>query len=89
MSIIPQQNPSKDNKWLDDMKGSISLTASLIATLTFSLATNPPGGVVQASLDDSNYCSTILNTRMEWSLQTPFGILLGLGSVKLLFLGFS
>nr|AFK35344.1 unknown [Medicago truncatula] len=64
MSIIPQQNPSKDNKWLDDMKGSISLTASLIATLTFSLATNPPGGVVQASLDDSNYCSTILNTRM-------------------------
>jgi hypothetical protein len=39
-------------KWIEDMKGSISLTASIIATMTFSLATNPPGGVVQASLDD-------------------------------------
>ncbi|PNX89548.1 hypothetical protein L195_g045668, partial [Trifolium pratense] len=41
-------------KWIEDMKGSISLTASIIATMTFSLATNPPGGVVQASLDDVN-----------------------------------
>lgn len=59
---IPQQKPSKDIEWLKDMKSSISLTASLIATVTFSLATNPPGGVVQASLDDSNYCSTINTT---------------------------
>ncbi|XP_045790034.1 uncharacterized protein LOC123884846 [Trifolium pratense] len=42
------------DKWIEDMKGSISLTASIIATMTFSLATNPPGGVVQASLDDVN-----------------------------------
>ncbi|WJX86478.1 hypothetical protein P8452_68784 [Trifolium repens] len=37
-------------EWLKDMKGSISLTASIIATMTFSLAINPPGGVVQAAL---------------------------------------
>ncbi|AES79081.2 putative PGG domain-containing protein [Medicago truncatula] len=57
---IPQKNPSKDIEWLKDMKSSISLTASLIATLTFSLATNPPGGVVQASVGDSNECGKIL-----------------------------
>ena len=55
---IPKQNHSKD-KWLEHMKGSISLTASIIATMTFSLATNPPGGVVQASFSDINHCSTI------------------------------
>jgi len=38
-------------KWLKDMKTSINLTLSIIATVTFSLGLNPPGGVVQASLD--------------------------------------
>lgn len=56
---IPQKNPSKDIEWLKDMKSSISLTVSIIATMTFSLATNPPGGVVQASLNDGTSCSTI------------------------------
>ena len=45
-------------EWLKDMKGSISLTASIIATMTFSLATNPPGGVLQASLSDPTDCMT-------------------------------
>ncbi|AET01710.1 ankyrin repeat protein [Medicago truncatula] len=58
---IPQQNHSGD-KWLKHMKGSISLTASIIATMTFSLATNPPGGVVQVSVDDKTRCSTIYPT---------------------------
>ncbi|PNX64967.1 hypothetical protein L195_g054296, partial [Trifolium pratense] len=39
-------------KWIEDMRASISLTASIIATMTFSLATNPPGGVVQTSPGD-------------------------------------
>ncbi|CAJ2663530.1 uncharacterized protein LOC123884756 [Trifolium pratense] len=40
------------DKWIEDMRASISLTASIIATMTFSLATNPPGGVVQTSPGD-------------------------------------
>jgi len=39
-------------KRLEEMKTSINLTLSIIATVTFSLGMNPPGGVVQASLDD-------------------------------------
>ncbi|PNX90982.1 hypothetical protein L195_g047111 [Trifolium pratense] len=39
-------------KWIEDMKGSIILAASIIATMTFSLGTNPPGGVVQVSLEN-------------------------------------
>jgi len=39
-------------KWLKEMKTSINLTLSIIATVTFSLGMNPPGGVVQAGLDD-------------------------------------
>ncbi|WJX92178.1 hypothetical protein P8452_73858 [Trifolium repens] len=39
-------------QWIKDMRGSISLTASIIATMSFSLGTNPPGGVVQTSLED-------------------------------------
>ncbi|KAK2353208.1 hypothetical protein P8452_73849 [Trifolium repens] len=42
------------DEWLKDMKTSIILAASIIATMTFSLATNPPGGVLQASFDDVN-----------------------------------
>ncbi|KAJ1401029.1 PGG domain [Sesbania bispinosa] len=40
-------------EWLNDMKGSVSLTASIIATMTFQLATNPPGGVVQIGPKDN------------------------------------
>lgn len=39
-------------KWLEDMKTSINLTLSIIATVTFTLGMTPPGGVVQAGLGD-------------------------------------
>ncbi|XP_045790049.1 uncharacterized protein LOC123884859 [Trifolium pratense] len=39
-------------KWIEDMKGSIILAASMIATMTFSLGTNPPGGIVSVSLEN-------------------------------------
>ncbi|XP_027939143.1 uncharacterized protein LOC114193514 [Vigna unguiculata] len=36
----------KDNdKWLDDIRGNLSLVATVIATITFQSALNPPGGV--------------------------------------------
>ncbi|PNX70969.1 hypothetical protein L195_g057925, partial [Trifolium pratense] len=46
-------------KWIEDMKGSIILAASMIATMTFSLGTNPPGGVVQASLENVSSLESI------------------------------
>jgi len=73
MSIVQDQNLPKSRcrkffdwvgyeetgKWLKDMKGSVILTATIIATMTFALATNPPGGVVQASTsEDETDCMT-------------------------------
>ncbi|KAL9304317.1 hypothetical protein ACSQ67_021580 [Phaseolus vulgaris] len=33
------------DKWLKDMRGNLSLVATVIATMTFQSALNPPGGV--------------------------------------------
>ncbi|XP_020219620.1 uncharacterized protein LOC109802613 [Cajanus cajan] len=41
------------NEWLKDMRGMLSLVATVIATITFQSALNPPGGVRPAS-DDSD-----------------------------------
>ncbi|KAJ1394818.1 PGG domain, partial [Sesbania bispinosa] len=44
-------------EWFKDMKTSVSLIASIIATMSFQLATNPPGGVVQIGPeDDVDHC---------------------------------
>jgi hypothetical protein len=49
------------SEWFKDMKANISLTASIIATMTFALATNPPGGVVQADVNlvGNHYCKSV------------------------------
>jgi hypothetical protein len=59
------------SKWIEDMRSSISVTASLIATVTFSVSTNPPGGVVQAGPDNAGlrddhnkHCKTENGTRL-------------------------
>ncbi|XP_058745330.1 uncharacterized protein LOC131618079 [Vicia villosa] len=44
-------------KWIKGMKTSMGIAVSIIATVTFSLATNPPGGVVQVSVNDDPLCS--------------------------------
>jgi hypothetical protein len=58
-SVVEWFNRKDATKWVEDVKVSISLAASIIATMTFALATNPPGGVVQASLADvgNHYCN--------------------------------
>ncbi|WJX92183.1 hypothetical protein P8452_73863 [Trifolium repens] len=33
------------DKWLDEMKGYLGLMATVIATMTFQTALNPPGGI--------------------------------------------
>ncbi|KAK7349277.1 hypothetical protein VNO77_06521 [Canavalia gladiata] len=39
-------------EWLKDMRGNLSLVASIIATITFQTAVNPPGGVFQTTTKD-------------------------------------
>jgi hypothetical protein len=34
-----------EDKWLDQMKGNLGLIATVIATMTFQMALNPPGGI--------------------------------------------
>ncbi|MCI50145.1 ankyrin repeat plant-like protein, partial [Trifolium medium] len=43
------------DKWLKDMKGNLSLVATVIATMTFQMALNPPGGVRPVKDDGDNY----------------------------------
>ena len=44
------------HQWLQDMRGSLSMTASIIATITFQSALNPPDGVLQAGVKDDINC---------------------------------
>ncbi|KAI4308538.1 hypothetical protein L6164_031597 [Bauhinia variegata] len=46
-NVTGKEEPKKE--WLEDMRGSLSMVATLIATITFQVALNPPGGVVQTS----------------------------------------
>ncbi|XP_028807409.1 ankyrin repeat-containing protein At5g02620-like [Neltuma alba] len=40
--------------WLEEMRGNLSLVATVIATMTFQVAINPPGSFIQQGLVDSN-----------------------------------
>ncbi|PNX77174.1 hypothetical protein L195_g033137 [Trifolium pratense] len=41
------------DKWLDQMRGNLGLMATVIATMTFQMALNPPGGV-RSIKDEAN-----------------------------------
>jgi hypothetical protein len=47
------------DEWLNDMRGNLSLVATVIATLTFQMALSPPGGVRPAK-DDGNSNADVL-----------------------------
>ena len=34
-------------EWLKDMRGNLAMVATVVATMTFQVGLNPPGGVVQ------------------------------------------
>jgi len=40
---------SNQDEWLKDMRGNLSLAATIITTITFQTAINPPGGVTPAT----------------------------------------
>lgn len=43
----------KEDKWWDDMRGNFGLIATVIATMTFQMVLNPPGGI-RSMKDDAN-----------------------------------
>lgn len=45
-------------EWINDMKVTLGLMATLIAAMSCQLSTNPPGGVVQGGVGDRSFCST-------------------------------
>ncbi|XP_058746945.1 uncharacterized protein LOC131619924 [Vicia villosa] len=42
--------------WMEQMRGSLMVVATVIASLTFQIAINPPGGVWQENTDSSKGC---------------------------------
>ncbi|CAJ1950863.1 unnamed protein product [Sphenostylis stenocarpa] len=44
------------DKWLKDMRGILSLMATVIATMTFQSGINPPGGVLSPDEDNGVKC---------------------------------
>ncbi|KAL1355063.1 hypothetical protein HN51_007108 [Arachis hypogaea] len=53
------------SKWFQDMRQSLSLTASIIATITFQSAINPPGGVVPAPDGETPICFASNQTNIQ------------------------
>ncbi|KAK7294395.1 hypothetical protein RJT34_17284 [Clitoria ternatea] len=43
--------------WMEEMRGSLMVVATVIATLTFQIAINPPGGVWQSDTDANQGCA--------------------------------
>ncbi|XP_054779175.1 ankyrin repeat-containing protein BDA1-like [Prosopis cineraria] len=61
--------------WLEDMRGNLSLVATVISTITFQAALNPPGSVIQQDIRPSNpdlNLSSSSNTALD---EGPLGCL--------------
>ena len=52
--ITRYQNYQRD--WMENMRGTLMLVATVIATMTFQIAINPPGGVWQQTMNSQNGC---------------------------------
>ncbi|XP_039684370.1 uncharacterized protein [Medicago truncatula] len=56
------------DKWLEDMRGNLGLIATVIATMTFQMILNPPGGVMSANPPNAdNYdkiCTFVYKERL-------------------------
>ncbi|XP_061999170.1 ankyrin repeat-containing protein BDA1-like [Rosa rugosa] len=47
MKLMQRLNYDKGDHWLDEMRGMLMVVATMISTMTFQVAINPPGGVWQ------------------------------------------
>ncbi|KAJ1420365.1 PGG domain [Sesbania bispinosa] len=51
------QNNQNQGHWMEQMRGSLMVVATVIATLTFQIAINPPGGVWQSDTSTQQGCA--------------------------------
>ncbi|TKY64310.1 hypothetical protein E2542_SST14203 [Spatholobus suberectus] len=56
VNLLAHQN---QNEWLKDMRGNLSLVATVISTMTFQVAINPPGGVRPPNENGDVECPTV------------------------------
>ncbi|RDX86826.1 hypothetical protein CR513_31792, partial [Mucuna pruriens] len=56
------------DNWMEQKRGSLMVVATVIATLTFQIAINPPGGVWQADADKQQGCAPGNNCRAGTSV---------------------
>ncbi|TKY64308.1 mitogen-activated protein kinase 15 [Spatholobus suberectus] len=56
VNLLAHQN---QNEWLKDMRGNLSLVATVISTMTFQVAINPPGGVRPPNENRDVECPTV------------------------------
>ncbi|XP_058750286.1 uncharacterized protein LOC131623305 [Vicia villosa] len=47
---------NKRGNWMEQMRGSLMVVATVIASVTFQIAINPPGGVWQENTDSAQGC---------------------------------
>ncbi|XP_028770344.1 ankyrin repeat-containing protein At5g02620-like [Neltuma alba] len=43
-----------NREWIEEMRGNLSLVATVISTITFQCVINPPGGFIQQDISNSN-----------------------------------
>ncbi|CAJ1950857.1 unnamed protein product [Sphenostylis stenocarpa] len=55
-SMVGRNERHDGRNWMEDKRGSLMVVATVIATMTFQIAINPPGGVWQAKTDDQQGC---------------------------------
>ncbi|XP_061360249.1 uncharacterized protein LOC133304257 [Gastrolobium bilobum] len=55
-TIAANHREKEPRHWMEEMRGSLMVVATVIATLTFQIAINPPGGVWQSDTDTQQGC---------------------------------
>jgi hypothetical protein len=48
---------NNQGNWMEQMRGSLMVVATVIASLTFQIAINPPGGVWQSNTNTQDGCA--------------------------------
>jgi len=56
-SMVSRNGRQEGHNWMEEKRGSLMVVATVIATMTFQIAINPPGGVWQSNSDASQGCA--------------------------------
>ncbi|KAL2337910.1 hypothetical protein Fmac_012356 [Flemingia macrophylla] len=56
-SMVGRNRTHDGQNWLEERRGSLMVVATVIATMTFQIAINPPGGVWQSKADSGQGCA--------------------------------